>query len=255
MSKIAERVLKLQALAEGRNDPEAVSAANKARQLMMAHALTQADVDAAQKEDDPMVRIQVIIMNLALVTPEERTSRSPRKTMDWTRKLAFAICDYLGLKGSYNDATPYFYLHGHRSDCLMAITLYGICARQIDRACKQHQADKRRTYQAAGLYWDQGESRVIGLNFCASAVDGLTRQFRELQREQAFDQPEGNALVLNRAAKVEEWTKATYSFKKGRVLAEGYGHNDAGFKTGRSLKLHADVGIEGTSTRRLGSSS
>lgn len=254
MAKIAERVKKLQALAAGSEGAEAESAAAMARRLMMEHAITQADVDSIDFEEDPLIEMRVVIKGLSLV-PNTQENRDAgliglwaRSTAWWKRDLCQAVGDYLDLRSSYVEGYPIWTFYGHRSDCMMAIELWGICARQIDQQAKEHLAKRR----AASPYWTQGDSKSEGAAFRSSAVQGLKGKFRRLKRQERIDAPaEGFALVMARKEKVNAWVDATYNFRKGRGFEKDDAHNAEGYAVGSKLKLRRDTRVGGTSTKRL----
>jgi hypothetical protein len=240
MSKIAARVLKLQALAAGSDGAEAELAAKRARELMLAHALSQADIDAAAAlKEDPLIQYGVRIEGNTLVQ-RDTPGKWYKKTAYWRRELCNEIGSYLDLYNSYIEDTPLWYWYGFRSDCTAAHRLWEICARQIDAQAKAHCATLAAEYD----WWDAGMSKQAGTDFRDSAVQGLASKLRELRRTEIAAAPDGYALVVSRAAQVKEWVAANYSFDKGRGFNKPGDYSPEGWKAGTELKLREDTGIE-----------
>lgn len=247
MSKIAARVLKLQALAAGAEGAEAELAAKRARELMLAHALSQADIDAAAAlKEDPLIQYGVRIEGNTLVQ-KDTPGKWYKKTAYWRRELCYEIGNYLDLHSGYIEDTPLWSWYGFRSDCAGAHKLWEICARQIDAQAKAHCA----ALAAENDWWDAGMSRQAGTEFRDSAVQGLAAKLRELRRTETEAAPDGYALVVSRAAQVKEWVAANYSFDKGRGFSKPGAHSPEGWKAGTELKLREDTGIETNSKPAL----
>lgn len=247
MSKIATRVLKLQALAEGSSGAEAELAAKRARELMLEHALSQADIDAAAAlREDPLIQFIVRIEGNTLV-PRDTPGKWYRKTAYWRRELCETIGYYLDLHNAYTENTPIWYWYGFRSDCEAARKLWEICARQIDAQAKAYCAN----LAAENDWWDAGMSRQAGTEFRDSAVQGLTAKLRELRRTETAAAPDGYALVVSRTAQVKEWVAENYSFKKGAGFDKPDAYSPEGWRAGMELRLREDAGIETNSKPAL----
>lgn len=243
--KIINKVKKLQNTAARAEGNEAETAARIALKLMREHALSQADLDAFDTEEDPLVRYEVHFDGLCLVTSKE-VQNWFNKTAGWKRALASAVGGYLGLRTSYREGRPTWAFYGHRSDCLEAVKLYGICAAQIDAECKAYlKAERQRYERTRHLWWDRGIAKTKGASFRETAVAGLLSKFNDLMFESHEEHAEAHALVIDRRKKVSNWVDTTYSFRKGSGAGFGNaGWNAEGYDTGKSLRLRESDGIE-----------
>lgn len=281
---VLERIEKLKRLSESPNEHEAELAARRVMELMLAHAVTQADLDGLRAErEDPLEERRLHLDGLRMVQDEEK-SGVIYQVSGWKRALAGRVADYLGLRSSYVPGTSRFTLYGHRTDLDAAVALYHVCARQIDRQCGAWLRAEGERYREMGEWWrwDAGRARTSGFEFRESAVRGLASKFNELSRESedALEMTEEEeaaeaklaaeegrpprrsaasswGLVLDRRAKVASWVDANYTFKKGS--GEGFGEagwNAAGYAAGRKLDLRDDdaapaIGSTGGRARAL----
>jgi uncharacterized protein DUF2786 len=252
MSRLLNRIAKLQQLAKSPNPNESVSAAAQALRLMREHAISQADVDAAQvQREDPLIECHLCMKGIQLVKVEE-VRRYPQRTAGWKRRLMLAVSEYMGLRMAYDGGQSTCWYYGHASDVETAINLYNICARQIDRECVAWLEGEGARQRAKNHWWDPSEARTAGFGFRESAVEGLESKFEELQEESATDHGDGHALVLSRAQKVSDWVDKTYTFTKGTMYTGGaVDHVGAGYAVGRELRLTADGGLEDRQPRAL----
>ena len=253
MAKIAERVRKLQALAAGSDGAEAESAAAMARKLMMEHALSQADVDSTEREEDPLVRYELHFVGLHVVGKDDGVNfRWHEKIAHWKRNLAQVVGDYLGLVSSYKEKYNVWYWHGYQSDCQMAISLWTICARQIDRLSREHVARRKRMREEDGGPWYSGESKEMGNAFRTAAVVGLREKFNQLLWSEREEKVEGSALMVARKARVKDWVDTTYTFRKGHGFDQSNkAWSSAGYEAGKKIKLTEDAGLPGSTNHRL----
>lgn len=251
--KLVSRALKLKARTASDNPHESEEAARQLLRLMREHAITEADMDAAaNKVEDPLIQQKCYLDGLACLAFDKRTRRV-FKLAKWKRALFFAIGEYLGLQTSYRSGTAVMHFYGHQSDCLAAMGLYDVCARQIDRECRAYLRDCKARVEADGEFYDSGSARTDGFSFRESAVDGLEAKFATLTEESETDHAEGHALVVTRAKKVEDWVKATYHFKAGSSsdYTGSSGYCSEGYAAGLSLKLTEDRALGTTATEAL----
>lgn len=251
--KILSRALKIQARTRSDNPHESEEAARQLLRLMREHALSEADLDAAaHRVEDPLIRQRCYLDGLQCLAFDKKT-RQVYGLAKWKRALFLAIGEYLGLQTSWRSGTAVLSFYGHQSDCLAAMGLYDICARQIDRECRAWLRAEKAREEAAGWFIDSGEARSKGFSFRESAVEGLEVKFEALTEESAVDHTEGHALVVTRAKKVEDWTKATYTFRVGSSAdyTGSAGHCGAGYEAGMKLKLAEDKAIGTVGGERL----
>lgn len=258
-NKIASRVARLQKLATSDNVNEAFAAAEQARKLMIAHAISQVEVDAIlAAAEDPLIERHLYIEGLRLV-PFDDVKDWAGKTAGWKRKLAINVARYMACRCAFVVGRGSIFFYGHTSDVEAAIKLFNICAKQIDRTCNAFlREEQARRTDGGRLYWkwDRGIGRTEGTAYKESAVLGLKAKFDDLARESAEENAEGNALVLSRAQKVEDWVNANYTFKKSN---QGLGGQvdlspssfEAGFNAGKSMRLTEDDGVASADRKAL----
>lgn len=251
--KIVSRALKLKARTQSDNIHESEEAARQLLRLMREHALSEADLDAAAtRVEDPMIQ-QTCYLDGLQCLPYDKKTRTVHGLAKWKRQLFFAIAEYLGLQSSYISGRAVMSFYGHQSDCFAAMTLYEVCARQIDRECRAHLKAEREKADAEGYFVYSGEARTEGFCFRESAVDGLEAKFADLTEESETQHAEGHALVVTKAKKVEDWTKAHYTFKAGSSsdYTGSAGYSQKGYETGLSLKLTEDRALGTAATEPL----
>jgi hypothetical protein len=250
MSKVIDRVRKLQQLATSDNENEASVAAELALRLMREHAITRADLDAAiAAVADPMESKQFALWGLQLVVVEDDNfldlrkehGRFPRATSVWKRALFSAVADYLGLRMTFVPNTPWMTFYGFRSDIEHGVKLYAACARQIERQALAFLEQKRETLD----YFDAGTMKSLGASFRESAVSGLEAKFRALMRTSAQEHHEGHALVLGRKQAVDSWFDGSYSFgRSNKGMTPRGEHCGEGYAAGKHLSLVEDRAID-----------
>lgn len=256
--KLVQRVLKLKALAESDNPHEAEVAAARAMELMRAHAITAADLDAvARQAEDPLVEQPRYLDGLRMRRVEESGAWISR-VAPWKRTLFFTVAEYFGLRSSYAPGTAIVRFYGHLSDVEAAARLYEVCARQIDRQALESIARASAAQQERlGFGFDRAEGRAHGRAFRASAVHGLEAKFDELTRESAQDHAQVHGLVLARRQKVNDWVDANYKISPGTGAGllsgdlDEDGWSDEGYQAGQKLSLVADAEIEGAARKAL----
>lgn len=255
MSKITQRILKLQSLAASNpNEHEAEAAAEQALRLMREHAVTQADLDAeAAQREDPLVQSRCYLVGLECQIYEERTGYVAHLAR-WKRSLFIEIARYLGLRSSWWSGTGIAAFYGHRSDCALGRRLYEICARQIDAQAKEHVRARRAALREASR-WDltAGEAKEAANAFRTSAVLGLADRFSELAKESEATYSDAHALVVNRAQRVSDWVDAQYTFKRSNdgLIDDEAPWSEAGYRAGQTIRLTADKEVEGEEVRQL----
>lgn len=260
--KILQTILKCQELAaKNSNQNEAEVAAKRALDLMLQHAVTQADLDAERAAvEDPLVKKPVVLdgtrcIDFAAWVAERRAQGRHwglRKLSTWKRNLASEVARYMQLRFSYVEGSKEVSFYGFRSDCEAAARLYEVCARQIDAQCKAYLRERREDF------WREssGEQLSVASDWKQSAVRGLAARFEEILEESRAEAGEevqtAHALVFTRKQKVDDWVNATYKFGKGSSAAFGnQGWNLDGFEAGKNLKLHDHAGLGGGATKAL----
>lgn len=248
--KLVHRVLKLQALATSDNQHEAEIAAAQAMELMRAHAITAADLDAvARQVSDPLVEQPRLLDGLRLRRFEE-PGRWPQRVLSWKRSLFSRVADYFGLRSSYSPGTPIVRFYGHLSDVEAAAQLYEVCARQIDRQALASIAKASEAQRKVlGYGFDKAEGKAHGRAFRSSAVHGLAAKFDELTHDSEKNHSQEHGLVVTRRQQVSDWVDANYKIEPGTgsgLLSddgEDEGWSNEGFEAGKKLSLTADAEI------------
>ena len=237
MSKIIDRISKLLKLAAGSEGHEAETAAAMARRLMVEHAVSMQDVEESNRPSDPIVKSTVVLSGLKTKTPVDVDHISYRCAW-WKRELASAVGQYLDLRSTYTEGTNLWTFHGYQSDVEVALYLYEICARQIDKSCKDYLAKEKYQW----MVWDSGLARKLSTEFRNSAVRGLRSKFSELKRTEAVNDPTGCALMRSRKSEVDAWFRDNISTRTPSNWGSKSAYSSAGYTAGRNVKLNAGVG-------------
>ena len=225
-NKIIERIEKLLRLAKNQsNTPEGETAAKMATKLMLAHAIEMSQIDLDKdRTNDPMV---------------QRTFKCPKTA--WTRSLGAAIGQHCYCKFAFRtwgkDGGVFY---GYKSDTEVAVYLFDICKKQIERAARKHLKDIPD--------WERFRE---GKRFRGSAVNGLDHKLCDM-REKEMGQLESStyAIVVNRRKQVVEWADNKFSFRNGNI-GRNYGSSSAGYEAGKRVRVGR--GIDGaTDPRRIG---
>jgi hypothetical protein len=224
-NKIIERIEKLLRLAKNQsNTPEGETAAKMATKLMLAHAIEMSQIDLDKdRTNDPFVR---------------REFKCPKTA--WTRTLGRIIGNHCYCKFAFSTWGRYggtFY--GYKSDTEVAVYLFDICKKQIERAARKH----LRTIPD----WERFHE---GKRFRSSAVNGLDHKLCRI-REEELGQLESDtyALVVGRRRQAEAWANEKYSFSSGNI-GRDYGSSSAGYEAGKRVRVGR--GIDGaTDPRRI----
>jgi len=236
MNPIVSKIQKLLAVARDQEGlPEGEVAAKLAMRMMVAHAITQQEVDDQEVlEQDPI----------------EKQNYDNVGRGVWKMKVMHHIAEHCSCRMSYRTAAArdggyVFHLYGHRSDIEIATYLYAICIRQIQEAAKVY--SKTTEYAQ-----DYRSGRTKMNNFRRSAARGLYARLAEIRSDARADEPEGYALVCSRAMNVSRWVDDKYGkFQSGRSHA--HGHSQEGYIAGRNVNLSA--GLKGrrsvTGNKRL----
>lgn len=238
MSKIIDRISKLLKLAAGSAGHEAETAAEMARRLMVEHAISMQEVEESDRPSDPIVRKTVYLKNLKAIPVELTAANWSGQCAWWKRELASAVSHYLDLKSTYQRGTNVWMFYGYQSDVEVAIYLYDICARQIDKACREHLENEKRHW----MVWDSGVARKVGTSFRGSAVRGLSSKFHELKKTEAEDSPDGFALMKSRKSEVSAWFNENVEVGKPCGWGNKAAYSSAGYTAGLKVKLNAGVG-------------
>jgi len=230
-NKIIERIEKLLRLAKNQsNTPEGETAAKMATKLMLAHAIEMSQIDLDKdRTNDPFVR---------------RQFECPKTA--WTRTLGRIIGNHCYCKFAFSTWGRYggtFY--GHKSDTEVAVYLYEICKKQIERAWRKHARALPHDYERfVGFRFNEGK------RFRSSAVHGLDDKLCRM-REEEMGQLESDtyAIVVNRRKQVNKWANEKYSFSSGNI-GRDYGSSRAGYEAGKRVRVGR--GIDGaTDPRRI----
>lgn len=217
-AKIIARIRRALALANDRaGTPEGETAARIAANIMAEHAIEMEDVDAATREAEDGLTVL-------------RTSLGRRST--WGRELFFLVCRHCTCRGVVGIGTDAARIYGHAHDTVVAEYLFEIIQRQIVTAAQAYTAQLRAV----------GKEKPGAFNdFCTSAVVGVDMKLERIRAEQRGAAPAGTALILARAAKVEEFFNA--NMKNASVLqAKKRDLSPAGLRAGLSVSLNAGVG-------------
>jgi hypothetical protein len=231
VNPIVSKIIKLLTLAENqKGQPEGELAAKLAHKMMIAHAVSQADLsDQEIADSDPL----------------EKQSQKVPVSM-WRRLLYTALAYHCQLRVAYR-SNQYngqkIYLYGHRSDIEVCKYLYEICERQILKAARAYVSDlDEYDWEDSELYYEtrslRGYKKMAGNNFRRSAIAGLRTKLAEIRSTGEEENPTGFALVINRRKRVSDWVDDKYSFKKGRDNSS-YSHSRAGYRAGRDVNLSA----------------
>lgn len=234
MNPIVKKIQKLMALAKNQSGrPEGETAAKMAHKLMIAHAVTMADLTIEEQEKyDPLVR-----------DPMEAGAGI------WRRILLGIIAEHCNCRSAYMNgarvkydsdnksrkAKQIFYFYGHQSDVEVAQYLYDICERQIAAACKKY------LKELSSYWYDSGDRRSLANNFKRSAVHGLSTKLVDMRGQEKEEQGEATyALVIGRFRKVENWVDSNFTFGTGRAYSD-YNHNADGYEAGKNVDIRAGV--------------
>jgi hypothetical protein len=216
-NKIIERIEKLLRLAKNQsNTPEGETAAQMATKLMLAHAIEMSQIDLDKdRTNDPLV---------------QRTFKCP-KTL-WTRQLGAIIGTHCYCKFAFRTwGSDGGVFYGYKSDTEVAVYLFDICKKQIERAARKHLKEIPE--------WDRFEA---GKRFRGSAVGGLNHKLCRM-REEEMGQLESDtyALVVNRHKQVVEWANDKFSFKSGNA-GRSYSSSRAGYEAGKRVNVGRGIG-------------
>ena len=239
--RLIARVKKLLKLAESTNAHESAAALNKARQLMLEHAITQADLNEIDRESDPIVAQKYVLHKTTLTNVMSRARYSGSRTQQWLRDLFFAIVDYMDMKATYVFSSNVVTVYGHQSDTEIIPYMYDVCARQIDTAWKAY--NKVRPDRE----WVHG--KTAGAQFKQSAVVGLRSKLAAMKTSEAS--PEATtAIALTRKSAVVTWYKEHIEGTTKMRRIKRASHSSEGYNAGKKVRLNAGVGSSG-STRRI----
>ena len=242
MNPIIKKIKKLMDLAKNQlGRPEGETAAKMAHKLMVAHAVTMADLSfEEQKRQDPLV---------------EKSTEAGAGI--WRRALLDIIAEHCNCRSAYmsgarvkhdsdnksRKAKQLFYFYGHQSDVEVAQYLYDICERQIAAACKKYLAGLSKMYTKPWHRrgYESGARRTLANDFKRSAVEGLQTKLVDMRGQEKKEQTEETyALVIGRFRKVEDWVDSTFTFGAGRAHSD-YDHNTDGYEAGKSVDIRAGV--------------
>jgi len=236
MNPIVSKIQKLLAVARDQEGlPEGEVAAKLAMRMMVAHAITQEEVDEQE---------------LLVSDPMEKQSHENVGRGVWKMKVMHSIAEHCSCRMTYRTAAArdggyQFQLYGHRSDIEIAVYLYAICTRQIQEAAKVYSktTDYARDYRS-------GRTKMN--NFRRSAARGLHVRLSEIRMDAKTESPMGYDLVCSRAANVSRWVDERYGrFRSGKSYAHGY--SQEGYTAGKNVNLSS--GLKGrrsvTGNKRL----
>ena len=231
MTKIVDKIRKLQALAAGSEGHEAASAAALARRLMAEHALSTADLTlSALLADDPL-----------------GDDALPITRASWTAQLAWALGRHTQVevvrttgRGLGVRAQAW----GHQSDLAVWRYLYEVAHREIQRSA----AEWRRRYLAA---YGVSPSRSAGTRFREGAVAGLDAKLQRQRRADAGDTDAAACTALALAGRAARALAAQEAAcPTAGVYRGGVGGSPEGYRAGGQISLNAGVEARAAAARR-----
>jgi len=241
--RLIARIKKLLSLAQSDNEHESATALRKARQLMLEHAISQADLNEADRESDPIIAQSFTLVGGKLVKGTEKARYSGARTQQWLRDLFFAIASYMDMKATYVKSSNVVDLYGYTSDVAVISYLYDSVAQQINTAWKAYNLVR------PDREWVHG--KTAGASYKQSAVLGLRNKLNALKVDQTnVETPQGTtAIALTRKNAVNQWYNEHIAagVKTFRVKRASY--DSAGYNTGKNVRLNA--GVAGTQTKRI----
>ena len=199
--KMLERVRAIlsKTMENGCTEGEAMAALAKARELMAAYDISEAELGNTQEQES------------ATIHYEDKTDPYQIKKF-----LARSVARFTRCKGwQGNNSTSYSMAFcGLESDVIFATWLLDTLQRFVMRELKNHQ-DARR---AKGLKCP----RIIGASFVLGCANRISERLKELTPEEPATVGNGNALVVSRNALITEaMAKAGIRLKKftrGRAM-------------------------------------
>ena len=234
---VIERIRKCLARAKDqKGSPEGEVAARIAHNLMVEHAISQEDLDFAERQKtDPLI-MEVVDIGARCA---------------WRREVYFAIASHCTLRSLFWPGTTRIKLFGHAHDIEVAKYLFEIVARQLEHVGYWYVRGPEFRFHSAS------EKRAIRHSFSVSAVEGFRTKLAQIRkeenaarREKSVRQTSGEeaapttvdstALVMKAR---EEKVKDFYHANSGKVRSSrgggGYGRNFSldGFNAGRNVSL------------------
>ena len=233
---VIERIRKCLARAKDqKGSPEGEVAARIAHNLMVEHAISQEDLDFAERQKtDPLI-MEVVDIGARCA---------------WRREVYFAIASHCTLRSLFWPGTTRIKLFGHAHDIEVAKYLFEIVARQLEHVGYWYVRGPEFRFHSAS------EKRAIRHSFSVSAVEGFRTKLAQIRKENAARREksvrqtsgeeaapttvDSTALVMKAR---EEKVKDFYHANSGKVRSSrgggGYGRNFSldGFNAGRNVSL------------------
>ena len=235
LSKIAEKVRKLDALAKGTNHPEeAASAAAKAQALILEYNLTRAQLEAAGEAE----------------TEKYGKTTYTKAYSTWRKQLITCVCKTNFCRAILSrDAAGKETMEviGQASNIEMVLFLHEYIIREVTRMAREsHRQDSRGVPQ--GKFFN---------DFCTGAVHvivkRLTEQFAAQQAAKDHVGDQTRALVLVKDADLAKAVGQYFPFltnKTWRQTSVNMGAYDRGRAAGQSLPLNRPIS-DSSKTKRI----
>lgn len=241
--KIVDRVRKLLAKADNNdNIAESELAASMAEKLMRQHAIEQADITDAEKEEIGQGVIKVTMAR-------------------WKRELLWVLCNHCNTKAVYYSGLGKMSVTGYASDIEILQYLFALCVREIGRGAKTYRKTlvEKRLYKElvmwGGKAGGQGWMNVQLRDFRTSAVVGVSSKLYNIRKaanaEAETTGDNSTALVSCRKNNVIAAHEAKHSNAKpdkGSTAPRGF--NAAGYRHGENISMSS--GIEEGKANELG---
>jgi hypothetical protein len=215
---IVARIKKLLALAQSDNANEAALAASRARELMVQHAISEAQLTPSEREPIETEGFQM------------QTRRIPH----WEALLAYVLAPSFFCRAFYTKGSD-IYVVGRKSDREALIATFWYLRNEIKKMSDRAWASKPSDFNVHGKTWKTGFN------------EGCVRTIKErLGQDQAalVAGNTGTALVLvQRLQETDSWVKENMKLRKSlakrTVNASGY---NEGRVAGNALNLSKRAG-------------
>lgn len=236
--KIIRKIQAAKKLAAVGTGGEAENAARAVARLMAQHAITQADLDAGERQAVDMGRTAVKCA-----------------AVGWERKLFFAICKFSSVFAA--KTSSHMYLYGDLQDRVIAEYTFEAAKQQIKSGWAVYAAELKQEYlDEVGELPERSYMFTCGKQYRDSAVQGFNKYLKEQRRraEREADVQSRNgrgstALILStRYDLAESWARSRVSFRKG-APSKSYTHSARGYADGKKIRVNR--GIAGGDRKRL----
>ncbi len=228
--KIIRKIQAAKKLAAVGTGGEAENAARAVARLMAQHAITQADLDAGDRQAVQMGRTKVKCA-----------------AVGWERKLFFAICKFSSVFAA--KTRSHMYLYGDLQDRVIAEYTFEAAKNQIKSGWAVYAAELKQEYlNEVGELPERSFMFISGKEYRDSAVRGfiayLNQQKERAEREADIHSGSGRgstALILSRRYDIaESWARSAYSFNKGKP-SKSYTHSDRGYADGKKIRVNRGI--------------